>query len=133
MSSFTSGPEVATSGPRFCSNCGHPVVVGDARFCKDCGAALATGLHLKRDLKWNPWIAVALSLIPGLGQFYKGQHLYAVLWLVGVVIAYAAGPIGLVLHLICLVNAGLAGAIEFPGSRLQAPGASRVNGLANRQ
>jgi hypothetical protein len=56
-----------------------------------------------------------------------------VLWLVGVGIGYVAGPIGLVLHLVCLVNAGLAGAIEFPGSRLQPSGASRVNGLANRQ
>ena len=109
------------------------MVVGAARFCKDCGAALATGLRLKHDLNWNPWIAVALSLIPGLGQFYKGKRLYAGLWLVGVAIGYAAGPIGLVLHLVCLVNAGLAGAIEFPGSRLSASGAGRVNGLANRQ
>jgi A2L zinc ribbon domain len=121
------------AGPRFCSNCGHPVVVGDARFCKDCGATLAAGLRFKQDLNWNPWIAVALSVIPGAGQFYKGQHLYAALWLIGVLIAYAAGPVGLLLHLVCVANAGLAGAIEFPTSRLSASAAGRVDELTNRQ
>lgn len=109
------------------------MVVDDARFCKDCGAALSRGWRLRHDLNWNPWIAVALSLIPGLGQFYKGQHIYAVLWFVGIAVAYAAGPIGLVMHLVCLINAGIAGAIEIPGARLSASGNRRVNGLANRQ
>jgi hypothetical protein len=106
-----------TTGPRFCSNCGHPVVVGDARFCKDCGASLAGGLRFKQDLDWNPWIAMTLSLVPGLGQFYKGQRLYAGLWLIGVLIAYGAGLFGVLIHLVCIANAGVAGAIEFPQSR----------------
>jgi len=109
------------------------VVVGDARFCKNCGAPLAAGLRLKHDLNWNPWIAVALSVIPGLGQFYKGERLYAVLWFAGVMIAHAMGPVGIVLHLVCAANAGLAGAIDFPGSRLPASGARRMDGLTNRQ
>jgi len=121
------------AGPRFCSNCGKPVVVGDARFCKDCGAALAGGLRFKQNLNWNPWLAASLSVIPGGGQFYKGQRLQAVLWFVGVPIAYYAGPVGLLLHLICIVNAALAGAIDFPGSRLSASGAGRARSLANRQ
>jgi zinc-ribbon domain len=121
------------AGPRFCSNCGHPVVVGDARFCKDCGAALAAGLRLRQNLDWNPWIAAGLSIVPGLGQFYKGQRLYPLLWFVGVLIAYGAGPFGLVMHVVCIANAALAGAIEFPKSRLSAAGAGRVDGLANRQ
>ncbi len=119
------------AGPRFCSSCGHPVVVGDARFCKDCGAPLSAGIHFKPDLKWNPWVAAGLSLVPGLGQFYKGQWLYAVLWFVGVMIAYTAGPLGVVLHLLCIVNAAVGGAIDLPAPRL--PGADRVDGFANRQ
>lgn len=119
------------AGPRFCSNCGHPVVVGDARFCKDCGAALASGVRWKHDLNWNPWIAAGLSAIPGLGHFYKGQHLYAVLWFFGVLIAWNAGPIGLFLHLVCIANAALSGAIEFPRGQVAASG--RVNEMINRQ
>jgi hypothetical protein len=133
MPIFNSGPELAMAGPRFCSSCGHPVVVGDARFCKDCGAPLAAGLHFKQNLSWNPWVAAALSVVPGLGQLYKGQPLYAVLWFIGVVLAWMAGPLGLILHLICVVNAGVGGAIDFPKSRLSASGAGRVNGFANRQ
>jgi hypothetical protein len=109
------------------------VVVGDARFCKDCGAALGSGLHFKHDLNWNPWIAAALSLIPGLGQIYKGERLYAVLWFVGVLLAYTAGPVGLLLHVVCITNAALAGAIEFPNARLSASAAGRVDGVSNRQ
>jgi zinc-ribbon domain len=124
---------VASAGPRFCSNCGHPVVVGDARFCKDCGAALASGLRFKQNLAWNPWLAMTLSLIPGLGQFYKGQHLGAVLWFFGVVISYGAGLFGALLHLVCIANAGLAGAIEFPRGGFSPTSGQRVNELANRQ
>jgi hypothetical protein len=109
------------------------VVVGDARFCKDCGAALTTGLRFKQDLAWNPWIAMTLSLVPGLGQFYKGQRLGAVLWFFGVAIAYGAGFIGPLLHLVCIANAGLAGAIEFPKGGFSATSGQRVNELANRQ
>ncbi len=120
------------AAPRFCSSCGHPVVVGDARFCKDCGAALATGLRFKHDLNWNPWLAASLSLIPGLGQFYKGERWQAGLWFVGVVILYAAGPVGPLVHLICIANAALAGAIDFPAARLPAASARGANSLANR-
>ena len=95
------------------------------------GDALTRGLHFKRDLNWNPWIAAALSLIPGLGQIYKGERLYALIWFVGVLIAYTAGPVGLLLHVVCIANAALAGAIEFP-PRLSASSAGRVDGL-NRQ
>jgi len=122
---------VGTTGPRFCSNCGHPVVVSDARFCKDCGGALTSGWHFKPDLSWNPWIAMALSLVPGLGQFYKGQRLYAVLWFVFVLIAYGAGPFGVLMHLICIANAGLGGAIEFSRARYPVSGAD--SGFVNRQ
>jgi hypothetical protein len=122
---------VETTGPRFCSNCGHPVVVGDARFCKDCGAALGSRLRFKHDLNWNPWLAMALSLVPGLGQFYKGQRLYAVLWFVFVLVAYyGAQPIGILLYLICIANAGLAGAIELPRAKYSVSGAN--SGFVNR-
>jgi hypothetical protein len=128
MRSFNSGLEVANAGPRYCSQCGHPVVVGDARFCKNCGGPLGSGIRFRQDLKWNPWVAAGLSILPGLGHFYKGQHLYAVLWFFAVAIAYSAGPIGPVLHLVCAANATLGGAIEFPKSRISASGTgNRMN------
>ena len=75
---------------------------------------------------------MALSLVPGLGQFYKGQRLYAVLWFVLVLIAYCgAEPLGILLYLICIANAGLAGAIELPQTRYSVSGAN--GGFVNRQ
>jgi hypothetical protein len=123
MPSSNSGLRQVAGAPRFCSNCGHPVVVGDARFCKDCGASLGSGLRFKQDLAWNPWVAMTLSLVPGLGQFYKGQRLYAVLWFFGVSIAYGAGLFGVLVHLVCIANAGIGGALEFPQARFSASGA----------
>ncbi len=132
MRSFNSGPEVATVSPRFCSNCGHPVTVGGARFCKNCGAPLGSSLRFRGDLDWKPWVAAGLSVIPGLGHLYKGQHLYAALWFFGVAIAYSAGPIGPVLHLVCIANAAFGGAIDFPRSPVAASG-NGANKLTNRQ
>ena len=111
------------------------MVVGDARFCKDCGASLARGLRFKHDLAWNPWIAMTLSLVPGLGQFYKGQHLKALLWLVLVLFSYGAPPFGVLLHLVCIANAGLAGAIEFPRPAFSHSGADNnaMRGFVNRR
>ncbi|MBI3463002.1 MAG: hypothetical protein HY000_08070 [Planctomycetes bacterium] len=59
--------------------------------------------------RWNRLVAMLLSLvIPGLGQLYKGQVINAVVWLVVVVIGYVAFIIpGVVLHLCCIVGAGM--------------------------
>lgn len=104
---------MAANAPRFCSSCGRPVVVTDASFCKECGGALASGLRLRPDLGWNPWMAAGLSVVPGLGHFYKGRRVQAMVWLVAVVLAYTAYPFGYLLHLICAANAALGDAIEF--------------------
>jgi hypothetical protein len=123
MPNSTSGLDNTVDTPRFCSFCGHPVVVADATFCKDCGRALGPGLRWRHDLAWNPWTAAALSIIPGLGHFYKGERWQAMAWLVGVLIAYSAYPFGLLAHLICATNAALSGVIEFPSLRLPRSGA----------
>ncbi len=57
--------------------------------------------------KWSPGVAAVLSFfIPGLGQLYKGHLLSAMLWfvLVGVAYFFLVVP-GLVLHLICIIDA----------------------------
>jgi hypothetical protein len=98
--------------PRFCSSCGGSVMVTDASFCKECGAALMTGFRLKHGLGWNPWIALALSIVPGLGQLYKGRRWRALGWFLLVTMAYGTQPLGYWLHIVCAVNAALAGAFE---------------------
>ena len=67
---------------------------------------------LRRDINWNPWIAIALSVIPGLGQIYKGHLLQGLGWLTIVAVGYTAQPLGMMLHILCAANAALAGAIE---------------------
>jgi hypothetical protein len=106
-------PDDTIAPARFCSHCGQPVVVANARFCKECGAPLASTPLLIRDLSWQPWMAAALSLLPGLGHLYRHRPFAAVAWFVGVVFAYSiAQPFGLVLHLVCAGNAALSGALS---------------------
>jgi hypothetical protein len=99
--------------PRFCSQCGQPVMVVDAVFCKECGAPLASTVWFRRDVTWHPATALVLSVFPGLGHWYKGQPRRAVIWFLCVALFYASAPvIGLLLHVICAGNAALAGAIR---------------------
>jgi TM2 domain-containing membrane protein YozV len=96
--------------PRFCAQCGSPVVVPDANFCKNCGAPLS---WLSRDISWRPLVAMLLSVIPGLGQLYKGQPGRGLLWFMFVVLFLLyATPVGVLLWLICAGNAALAGAVH---------------------
>ncbi|MBV8772534.1 MAG: zinc ribbon domain-containing protein [Deltaproteobacteria bacterium] len=100
--------------PRFCAQCGSPVVVPDANYCKNCGAPLT---WLSRDISWRPLWAVFLSVIPGLGQLYKGQPARGLLWFIFVVVFLLyATPIGVLLWMICAGNAALAGAM--PGETI---------------
>jgi TM2 domain-containing membrane protein YozV len=88
------------------------VVVAEATFCKECGAPLTAGL-VNRTQGFNPIVAAALSLIPGLGHLYRGRFGRGVLWFFGVTLAYTMGPtLGLLIHLICAANAALSGTIE---------------------
>jgi TM2 domain-containing membrane protein YozV len=96
--------------PRFCAQCGTAVVVPDANFCRNCGAPLT---WLSHDISWRPLLAMCLSIIPGLGQLYKGQPGRGLLWFVFVVLFLAyAMPIGILLWIVCAGNAALAGAVR---------------------
>lgn len=59
--------------------------------------------------RWSPLVAMLLSLlIPGLGQLYKGQPINGIIWFVVVIIGYIALIVpGLILHLCCIVGAGM--------------------------
>lgn len=106
-------PEPKIGRPRFCSQCGQPVVVADANFCKECGAPLSGTVWLSRNLKWRPLTAFMLSIIPGLGQWYKGQPIRGLIWFLVVGLFYAGeSPLAPILHLICAANAAFAGAIR---------------------
>jgi len=106
-------PEEKLEQPRFCARCGQPIVVADARFCKACGAPLARFRLLRRDPGFTPFLALVLSIIPGLGHIYRGKVFRGILWFFGVTIAYMSGPIlGVLIHLICASNAAFAGAIR---------------------
>lgn len=56
---------------------------------------------------WSPGVAAVLSLvIPGAGQMYKGSIAAGLLWLLFVVLGYVCLIVpGLILHLLCIVNA----------------------------
>jgi hypothetical protein len=103
--------------PRFCSRCGLPIVVEGASFCKECGAALRASDMVRRQPGMRPAIAFLLSIIPGLGHIYQGHPSRGVMWFFGVVVAYGAGPIGYLLHLICAVNAASYGTDRYAERR----------------
>src|SRR5260370_7276864 len=88
-------PDVGIERPRFCSQCGQPVTVADAVFCKECGAPLAVTDWFSHDISWRPWIALLLSVVPGLGHFYKAQVGRGFAWfLVVVFLLMSRTPIG---------------------------------------
>jgi hypothetical protein len=89
------------------------VVVAGAEFCKDCGAPLAGGRFFARNPGFNPVIAAALSIVPGLGHVYKGRPGRGAGWFFAIFFAYGMNPaLGLLLHVICAANAALQGAIQ---------------------
>jgi Family of unknown function (DUF6677) len=88
------------------------VVVTGAQFCKECGAPLAGTSIFAHDPGFSPLTAALLSIVPGLGHVYKRQPGRGAIWFFAVLIAYGTGPqLGVLLHLICAVNAAIKGAI----------------------
>ncbi|MGH7841393.1 MAG: hypothetical protein ACREQD_01500 [Candidatus Binataceae bacterium] len=98
-------PEHQTEPARFCSRCGHSITVPDASFCKECGAPV---LDLPRDAAaiWHPLTALMLSVVPGLGHWYRGLRRRGAVWFLAVMLLYVTTyPIGFLMHLICACNA----------------------------
>jgi TM2 domain-containing membrane protein YozV len=58
-------------------------------------------------------LALVLSIVPGVGQIYRGKPLRGILWFFGVSLAYGAGPpLGILIHLICAANAAFSDALR---------------------
>jgi hypothetical protein len=102
-------PDLQFDQPRFCARCGQPIVVAEAKFCKDCGAPVLAPQVFAREPDFNPIVAFVLSVIPGLGQIYKGRVIRGVVWFCAVILAYALGPLGPILHFVCALNAAIHG------------------------
>lgn len=104
-------PEPRTERPRFCPQCGHAVVVLDAVYCKECGAPLPDTVWLDRVHGWNPIAAGVLSVVPGLGHWYKGERLRGFAWFLAVLFFYnyATAGLGMLMHMICAGNAAFSG------------------------
>jgi hypothetical protein len=116
-------PDSTIERARYCSQCGAAVTVNDAAFCKECGAPLAGTVWLSHQITWRPFVAFALSIVPGLGHFYKRQPARGVLWFLFVFYMYMAAPfIGWIVHLICASNAALSGAIKEDAFARSMPG-----------
>jgi hypothetical protein len=116
-------PESTIERARYCSQCGQAVTVNDAVFCKECGAPLAGTIWLSHEITWRPFVAFALSIVPGLGHFYKRQPWRGMLWFLFVAYMYMAAPfLGWIMHLICAGNAALSGAIKEDALARSIPG-----------
>jgi len=116
-------PDSPIERARYCSQCGQAVTVIDATFCKECGAPLSGTVWLSHEITWRPFVAFVLSIVPGLGHFYKRQPFRGVLWFLFVTYMWgAAPPLGWVVHLICAGNAALAGAIKEDAIARSMPG-----------
>lgn len=58
-------------------------------------------------------LALVLSIVPGVGQIYRGKPLRGILWFFGVLFAYsAAPPLGILIWIICAANAAFSGALR---------------------
>lgn len=110
-------PDSEIEQVRFCSRCGQPVTVAGAQFCKECGAPLAPTSVFVRDPGFSPVTAALLSIVPGLGHVYKRQPGRGAIWFLAVLIAYgAATQLGVLLHIVCAINAAIKGALTGDGA-----------------
>ncbi len=102
---FSSG--VADGTCPFCRGQIEPGVLK----CRHCSEWLQPDLRkAHQPPKWHRGTAAALSLIPGMGQIYKGRVARGLLWLPATVLGYAAYVVpGLILHVLCILNAYHAG------------------------
>ncbi|MGB3551884.1 MAG: hypothetical protein WA993_14430 [Candidatus Binatus sp.] len=58
-------------------------------------------------------LALVLSIVPGVGQIYRGKPLRGILWFCGVMLALsAAPPLGLLIWIICAANAAFSDALR---------------------
>jgi hypothetical protein len=111
----------------YCRECGQKVS-DEARTCPHCGIdwpvltddtvarqqaeVTRTGAQERlAEQEFNPGIAALLSLIiPGAGQMYRGKVGAGLGWFVAVLVGYMMLLIpGLILHLICIINAASRG------------------------
>ena len=92
-------------------------MVEGAGFCKDCGASLDGSGIIPREIGMRPLFAFLLSVVPGLGHIYQGHAMRGIVWFFGVAMAYGAGPIGYLLHLICAVSAASYGSTRYDERR----------------
>ena len=62
---------------------------------------------MQQENDWQPGVAAVLSLvIPGAGQIYKGRIGAGLVWLICTVLGYVALVLpGIIIHIICIVNA----------------------------
>lgn len=110
-------PEYDPGVEGYCANCGDALLTGEAieydgrLWCSDDYRAITGGgrpyAHVPAERGFNPGVAAVLSLVlPGAGQMYRGKIGRGLLWLVFVPLGYMAFVLpGLVLHLLCILNA----------------------------
>jgi len=106
-------PDTHSARPRFCSQCAAAIVVSDARFCKECGAPLPDTIWLSPRMAWRPRTALLLSVVPGLGHWYRGTRLRGLAWFCAVMFFYmSSASLGFLMHVICAANAGFGGTLN---------------------
>jgi TM2 domain-containing membrane protein YozV len=96
--------EPAAPGAFACPLCGT-LLPADAQNCTNCDWARPQQAHTAEG-KASDAMAVLLSIIPGLGHFYKGHKLAGFLWMAGAV------PAGIFVFLAAIASAGF-GAVLF--------------------
>ncbi|MGB7923044.1 MAG: hypothetical protein WCF57_07345 [Pyrinomonadaceae bacterium] len=94
--------------------CCAEIILAKAIKCRHCGEMLdGLPVSVPDDVEddtprrlWSPGVAALLSVvIPGAGQMYRGKVGAGLLWLVCVSLGYIFIVPGVILHVVCIINA----------------------------